>query len=196
MAFQDRYAAAVNSSNLKSADDKGAEGSSVSDTDALGAMALADRSLTEGRLITGPGEFRPIAPSPLSAAIARLLQGDDRAVTRIIGELAEMTFEQSWRIRLKINRHQAKDIATACFAWFRNGTCKACGGHGKTLIKGTKTLSDHDCQPCRGTGRMLFEPQFAPEHRNLARWVASELGRSAGRAFDIAARKIAPTLDL
>jgi hypothetical protein len=195
MAFQDRYAAAVNSSNLKSADKKGAEGT-VSDTDALGAMGLADRALTDGKLITGPGEFRPIAPSPLSAAIARLLQGDDRAVTRIIGELAEMTFEQSWRIRLKINRHQAKDIATACFAWFRNGTCKACGGHGKTLIKGTKTLSDHDCQPCRGTGRMLFEPQFAPEHRNLARWVASELGRSAGRAFDIAARKIAPTLDL
>ena len=196
MAYQDRYARAINSSNLKSASNKGDEGMSYTDTDALGGMGVADRALTEGRLVTGPGTHRPIKPSPLSAAVARLLMGDDRTAHGILDVLGEMAFEHSWKLHVKLTRVQARDMAVACYGWYRYGACKPCGGHGKTLIPGTTALSDHDCQVCKGTGKLLLEPQFRPEQRDLARWVVGELERSAGRAFDVAARKIAPSLDL
>jgi hypothetical protein len=194
--YADRYARAINSANLKNAEVKGDEGQGTIDTDVLGAMGVADRALTQGYVVTGVGKRYPVKPNALAGAIARLLTGDDRATSDILSTLGQMTFEQSWQLKVKVTRVQADDIAKACYAWYRHGTCKPCGGHGKTLIPGTRTLSDHDCQKCRGLGKLPFETQFVPAHRDLARWAVAELGRSAGRAFDVAARKIAPTLDL
>lgn len=196
MPIQDRYASSINSSNLRNGEVKGYEGQSTQDTTLLGAMGLAARALEEGRVVTGPGTFREVKPAPLSAPLARVLAGDHLAVRQVLETLGTMAFEQSWVLKVKIDRVQALDMARACYAWYRHGTCKPCGGHGKTMIPGTKSLSDHDCQPCRGTGKLAFEKAFRHEHRELARWVVAEFDRQAGRAFGIAAQKIAPSLEI
>jgi hypothetical protein len=99
-------------------------------------------------------------------------------------------------MRIKISRPVAHDMACACLAWHRNGRCTACGGHGLTLIPGTKTHSEHECQPCRGSGKVLFDQQFRQDHQQLARWLVSEMERAAGRAGPIAMRSLADDMEL
>jgi hypothetical protein len=179
MALQERYATAVHARNL-AVDSR----TTMSNTDVLAGMALASLDY------------------PLGVALERLFAGDNRAAKEIVRILAEMVFAKSKRLRVKIGRTVAHDLACACLAWHRNGRCPDCGGHGKTLIPGTGKdgvggfLSEHDCQTCRGTGSILFENQFRQEHQELARWLVVEMTREAGRAGPAAMAKIAPKLDL
>lgn len=186
MAITDRYASAVHSSSLKTKAD-----TVMGDTDVLGAMGIADRVLTTGR-----DHDRNVHPAPLAVPLARLFSGDNRAAYEIVRTLAGMAFDQSWVMHIKIGQAQAKDMAKACLAWYRDGVCKPCGGHGETLIPGSKTHSGHNCQACRGTGKIPFESQFRQEHQQLARWLVAEMERECGRAGPIAMAKIAPTLEL
>jgi len=199
MKIADRYAGATRSSNLKAHresefDPDAKQG--FEDVDVLGAYGLADKHLTEGKRSTGPDQWEPVKPSPLSVPLERLFTGDNRAAAEIVRMLSDMAFNRSWPMRVKINRVQCDDMAKACLAWHRDGTCKPCGGHGMTLIPGTPAMSGHECQPCKGTGRIKFEPQFRPEHRELARWLEAEMTRATGRAGTEAMKTIAPTLNL
>jgi hypothetical protein len=99
-------------------------------------------------------------------------------------------------MKVRVTRHVAFDMARACLAWSRNGTCQPCGGHGKTLIPGTRTHSEHDCQECKGTGHLLFEKNFRHEHRDLARWLVVEVEREMGQVWSEAARSLASDMDL
>jgi len=194
--IQDRYASAVHSSNL-GVDAK----THMSDSDTLGAYGIADRVLEDG--VTSTGE--PVTPSPLAVPLERLFAGDNNAVYDIVRQLAETAYEHSFRLRLKIGRTEARDIAEACLAWHRSGTCQSCEGRGYTLIPGTKTLSENECQDCcasyiparwRTPGKLPFERQFRPEWRELARWLVSQMETAAGRAGPEAMRALAPRLDL
>jgi len=96
---------------------------------------------------------------------------------------------------------QAHDLAKVCIAWYREGTCKPCGGHGKLVIKGTVTLGIEDCPKCHGMGRIDFERQIdpdgkSPDLRELGRWMLSEMDRALGRAGPLAMAAIAPRLEL
>lgn len=187
MKINDRYASAVHSSNL------GVDGKTVmSDSDVLGAMGIAGRVLTVGHTSDGT----PVKPVPLAVPLERLFSGDNRAAYEIVRMMGQMAFEHSFAIKVKINRVTATDMAKACLAWHRDGLCKPCGGRGKTLIPGTKTLSERDCPHCRGTGKIPFEQKFRPEHRDLARWLVAEMARAAGHAGPAAMRALAPSLDL
>jgi len=183
----DRYASAVHSSNL-GVDEK----TYMSDTDVLGAFGIADRVLTEGHTSDGT----PVRPCPLAVPLERLFAGDNNAVYEIVRMLADMAWHKARDLKVKLNRSQSTDMARACLAWHRDGTCKPCGGHGKTLIPGTKTHSAHDCQPCRGSGKIMFEQQFRREQRELARWLVAEMARAAGYAGPAAMKALAPQLNL
>lgn len=185
--IQDRYASAVHSSNL-AVDEK----TYMGDSDVLGAYGIADRVLTTGRTSDGQN----VRPCPLAVPLERLFAGDNNAAYDIVRMLAEMAHEHSFKIKVKIKRVQCTDMAKACLAWHRDGTCKPCGGHGKTEIPGTHTLSDHDCPQCRGSGKLPFERQFKPEQRELARWLVAEMARASGYAGPAAMRALASQLEL
>jgi hypothetical protein len=194
--IQDRYATAVHSSDL------GVDGkTTMSDSDTLGAYGIAGRVLEEGMTRDGT----PITPSPLAVPLERLFAGDNNSVYDIVRQLAEMAHGHSFRLKVKISRTQARDIAEACLAWHRNGTCRTCEGRGYALITGTKSLSERECQDCcaghiparwRTPGKLPFERQFRPEWRDLARWLVSQMEAAAGRAGPEAMKALAPRLDL
>lgn len=185
--IQNRYASAVHSSNL-AVDEK----TYMGDSDVLGAMGIADRVLTQG--VTSDGT--PVRPSPVAVPLERLFAGDNRAAYEIVRILATMAHEHSFKLKTKISRVQCADMARACLAWHRDGSCPACEGRGYALIPGTKTLSERDCPECRGSRKMPFERQFRPEWRELARWLVSEMARASGHAGPAAMRALAPQLEL
>lgn len=190
--IQDRYASAVHSSNLV-VDGK----TYMGDSDVLGAAGLADKALTTGWRPTGPdGQGEPVRPSPVAVPLERLFAGDNRAAYEIVRILAEMAHEHSFKLKTKISRVHCADMARACLAWHRDGTCKPCEGRGYQLIPGTKTLSERECPECRGSRKMPFERQFRPEQRELARWLVSEMARASGHAGPAAMRALAPQLEL
>lgn len=161
----DRYSSSINSSNLLSKPT-----TTFSDSDVLGAMGLAGKH------------------NPLAVALARLLAGDNKATADVVGVLANMIWR---RDRSGPNRRDwpvALTIARASLAWYRHGSCKACDGHGYTPIPGVPALSEHECGECRGTGRIEFEAEFRPEHRELARWAAAQIEREQGNAGHAALR--------
>jgi len=190
----DRYATAVHSSNLKHTSElnKREEQGQSGDTDILGAMGIADKRLSSGKNERG----EDCSKHPLAVPLERMFAGDNRAAHDIVRILAELVFTQSWKLRVKIGRVTAHDMACACLAWHRNGTCRACGGHGKTLIPGSKSFSDHDCQVCRGTGKVAFKSQFKQEHRELADWLVAEMEREAGRAGPAAMKALSAGMEM
>lgn len=196
-----RYASAVNAKSLV-VDER----TYASDSDLLAAMGFADRALTTGKRWSRAqaGEHprqENITPSPLAVSLARLFNGDKRAVHATVRIMSQLAYEHSKDVRVKIARHAAFDLARACFAWKQHGTCKSCGGHGYDLIPGAPALSDRPCKPCGGTGKRLLAQDIDPHRRNpdlvdLARWLLNEMERAEAMAFPEAARSLAPKLDL
>jgi hypothetical protein len=184
MRILDRYAAAVRSSCL-TVDER----TVMSDTDVLGAMGLAGRDLERGHDSAG----NPIKPAPLAVALERLFAGDNRASMVIVQLLSDMAWQRARTMDVKLNRLGAADMAKACLAWHRDGVCKACGGHGTLLIRGTKTLGDQKCKKCEGAGRIPFEAEFDdPKQRSLAGWLVAEMQRAQSRAGPRAMDLLAP----
>jgi hypothetical protein len=178
MTFDDRYASAVRSSNLKSKPD-----TLSSDSDVLGAAGLAGKK------------------APLALALARLFSGDNHAVREIVELLEEKVVGKAFRVGVEITRLQAADMGRSVLAWHRDGTCKACGGHGFRLVgdarigQGRASLSEHHCQACKGSRKVLFDRQFALERLDLARWLLAEVEREMAIAGPLAMAKLAPRLD-
>jgi hypothetical protein len=172
MKIIERYASAVRSANLKS-DPR----TTMSDTDVLGAMGLAAKH------------------EPLAAALQRLFCGDNTAAVQIVELLSDDAWKQARAMRVKLNRVQAVDMAKACLAWHRDGTCKPCGGHGVMLIPGTKTLGTQKCKPCLGEGKIPFERQFPAAQRELARWTIAHMEKCQAEAGPAAMRKLRDLMD-
>jgi hypothetical protein len=167
----------------------------------VGAMGLADRRLTDGWVPTGPGEGYTIPKAPLAVAITRLLTGDNTAAHAIVQLMAAMIFERSWKIKVKISRPAAHDLACSVLAFHRNGTCRTCGGHGFELILGTPAHSERHCKACNGAGKLPLEKIVSsngqkPELAEMARWLLSEMEREAGRAAPEAMRALNERLSL
>lgn len=171
MLIQDRYASAIRSSNL-GVDVR----TTYSDTDVLGAFGLAAKE------------------HPLAVALQRLFLGDNKAAREIVALLAGEAWKKARGLGVKFNRVQSEDMARACLAWHRDSSCKACGGHGVLVIKGTKTLGTQDCKVCKGTGKRAFEREFPVDQRDLAGWMVAEMERHQARAGGVAMAKIAPSL--
>lgn len=170
----DRYASAVHSTNLATKPE-----TMYSDSDVLGAAGLAGKR------------------QALAMALQRLLAGDSQATHDVIRTMTEMVWGKASAMHISLKRTQAKDLSQAVLAWYRDGTCKACGGHGYQLIKGTRTIGGHECPACRGTGKIPFDAQFeGAERLLLARWLQSEVEHQQSKAGPAAMAKLAPRLEL
>ncbi len=181
--LKDRYASAVNSSNLKSRPE-----TTYSDTDVLGAMGIADR-----RLSGGEDHF---SRHPLAVPLERLFAGDNAAAGVIVQILGGIIRGKAQSLRIRMSETQATDMARAVLGWFRHPACGACSGHGFKIIPGTTTKGDASCDPCRGTGRVIFEDLYRVEWRELVRWVIAQMERESGMAGPAAMKALAPQLDL
>jgi hypothetical protein len=185
--LDERYRAAVHSGNMTSDPN-----TTRSDSDVVGAFGIADRHLTRGSDARG----NHFPPAPLAVALARLFAGDNTAGHAIVETMAANLWRQARRQDVKMARVQSEDISRAVLAWFRDGTCKPCGGHGYELAPGAPTLSERECAACGGTGKRHLEREFLREHRELARWLVVEMERELGRAVPAAMAALAPRLDL
>lgn len=181
--IQNRYASAVRSSNLKSRPE-----TVQSDADVLGAYGIADRRLAAGT--------DQLERHPLSVPLERLFTGDRTAARQIVEILAGIVRGRANAMRVDVSATQSADMARAIVAWYRNGACRVCGGHGFKVIPGTKTLGDSRCWPCLGTGKIQLELEFREELRELVRWAMARVEREAGRAGPAALKALAPLMNL
>jgi hypothetical protein len=191
--IKERYSAAINSKSLV-VDER----TTFADSDVLGAMGIADRRLTDGWVTTGPEAGYRIPKAPLAATLERLLAGDNRAAREIVATMSDMVWSRAdnERTKPKVTRGAAYDMACACLAWYRHGTCKSCGGHGYELIPGAPTLSDRQCKACEGAGKIPFADQFDRAHVDLARWLLTEMDAALGRAGPAAMQAISQRMEL
>ncbi len=173
MSYTDRYSTAVRSKHLKH------DAEHEVDVDILGAAGMAGKR------------------SPLAMALLRLFVGDNTMAREIVQIMAGMLVGKAWHLqRVELARVEAEDIAGAGLAWHRDGTCKACGGHGFLVIAGTTSIGEHACPHCRGTGRLPFDREFSMERLELARWLLAEVERETAKAGPAAMASLAPRLEL
>lgn len=171
MRFDERYATAVRTANLRS-DEK----TTFSAADVLGAAGIASRK------------------HPLALALLRLFSGDNHASGQILDLLESMLVGKAFRMGRDVDRAAASVMARLALDWFRDSVCKPCGGHGYLRMDGSPTLSDKACGDCSGKGRREFEVLFPPERVDLARWAIAELEREAASAGPAAMAALAPRL--
>lgn len=162
ISLMERYALAINSQNMSN------RSSTVrSDSDILGAMALA------GARISRTNEM---GWSHAGAdALARVMAGDDRAMTSVVDAYAERLLEHSRAKSDSISEPRARAIATACLAWFVKGRCLLCEGRRTELAQDSHKLTSTPCTECGGTGKVSFVknfPSFAYRH---AKWLATQM---------------------
>lgn len=170
--FKDRYASAVNSSNLSVKTE-----TTYSDVDVLTAMGLAARH------------------HPLGAALQRLFV--DGKARECVDLMAKMARDHSFKIKARISPFQSQRLAEKVLAWYRHGVCTECGGTGKEIIIEPKPhLSDQDCRHCYGIGRRPFAPNFTAETLEVATWLRNEVSKHQALAGRAAMEAIAPSLDL
>lgn len=168
--IEDRYASAIHSANLKSS-----EPTTYSDADVLGAVGLASRRQSVA----------------MAACLQRILSGDSRQAGPMVRLMAELAWGKAAALKVKVRRQEADDIARAVLAWYRNGTCKSCGGHGFKLIPGTLTIGESECDVCRGTRKIPFDRHFRGDRLTLARWLLAEVEKCAATAGPAAMAKLA-----
>lgn len=172
MSLKERYASAVNSSNLSVKSE-----TTYSDTDCLAAMGIAARH------------------HPLGAALQRLFV--DGKARECVDLMAKMARDHSFKIKAKLSPFQSQRLAEKVLAWYRHGVCTECGGTGKEIIIEPKPhLSEDNCRHCRGTGRRPFEPNFTLDVLDIAIWLKNEVSKHQALAGKAAMEAIAPSLDL
>jgi hypothetical protein len=181
-SIRDRYASAVNTSNLKS-DPK----TTYSPTDVLGAYGLADRRLANG--------IDHHTKHPLAVPLERLFAGDDTAARDIVLRLTGIIRGKAIALRVDLTQSQTRDMARAILGWFRRPACPKCDGHGFKKIAGTTTIGNMRCRPCDATGRVQLEQLYRVEQRQLVRWVVARMELEAGLAGPAARKAIAPQLN-
>lgn len=183
MKITERYSSAVNSSNLKS-DPK----TVMSDTDTLAAYGIADRRLSQGE-----DQF---SKHPLAVPLERLFAGDNAAAGVIIQILGGIIRHKAKAMRVRMTETQATDMAKAILGWFRKPACPVCNGHGFRLFDSAPSLTNQECFPCNGTGKVPLERLFREEWRELVRWAIAKMELESGMAGPAAMRALAPMLDL
>lgn len=176
--IQNRYAGAVHSGNLRSKPT-----TKMSDSDVLGAAGLASRGRTEMR----DGVLEKHKGVELGVGLQRLFAGDDREGVQLVRLLASMAWVRAKHEGVKLKRVQADDLARTVLAWFRAGTCKACGGHGYKIAsgklgEGRAVISDARCKACRGTRKVNFDRLFSMEQLLIARWLKEQIEREQSAA--------------
>lgn len=159
----DRYARAIRSSNLKSREN------AIVDVDIIGAFGIADRRLTNDQH----------KKHPLAVQLQRMFLGN-KENTEFVEILAGMIRAKAKNMNLSMSHRQAYDMARVLLGWFRNPSCRRCGGHGYYVIHGTTTIGDVRCRPCEGTGKVQIELLYPQKVRDLVRWAVAKVDAESG----------------
>jgi hypothetical protein len=175
-SIQERYSQAIRSANLTCD-----ANTTFSDLDVIGAMAIADRRLSQGRM-----------PRIGSGVISRLLAGDQSSLRDAVLLLSGRVILRADEDGIFLSSLQAADIAKSCIAWLVLGRCGVCGGHGKEWARGAPIASDEPCAACAGSGKPPFIGSFAVAHRDIAKWTVQEMARDLGLCGAEALRALAP----
>lgn len=160
MKFEDRYASAVRSSNLRS------EAKTLnSSIDIIGAAGMAGKR------------------HRLAMALFRLLTSDNREISTVVDLVAQKIITKAYRTGSEIRPLAAHLMASILVSHARDPRCKTCGGHGFMRYIGTPHLDKGmRCMTCNGQGKWILEDSFSPERLQLALWCAAELERELERA--------------
>lgn len=137
----ERYATAINSSNLKM-DTR--DGAPIGDVDLCVAVAWSSARLGRSllRLVSEYG--KPIRLQGMSTTDAILLVGKLKSLRDVQRELA---------IQLKLWGHpQPIDASLSIISWWLVRVCRKCDGRGYEVVPGTARLSAKQCNYCHGTG--------------------------------------------
>ncbi len=162
--FEERYLAAVASSNLRSE-----QKTFYSSSDVLGAAGIASKC------------------QPMAIALIRLFSGDNHAAAEILALLAQKLVSKAHRDGVRMSNRYAVEISAVTLDWFRDGRCKACRG------LGFQGYGEHrPCKACGGARRREFEPMFEADHVEIARWLLTELEREVGVAEPTAMKALKP----
>ena len=184
MTLIDRYASAIRSSDLKNKADP--DDTMSTDADIVAAFGFAGHT----QQYREDGSER--GGRPLAVALTRLFVGDNHAAASITAILAEMALEEARRQNTFVLKPKtAESIARAVLAWYRDGACRACGGHGFELIPGAPAVSDTPCKACRGEKKRPFETEFPHQYRPVANWLLAEVEREQCMAGPEAMKKLA-----
>lgn len=127
-------------------------------------LIRARESSNLGESVDGPGDVDWLRASgavaqrhPLALSLWRLIeQGDRRALhASYDGMLRECPVAVT----------NPAHVVSSVLLWMLSPRCPVCRGRGKSIIPGTPTLSDHDCEACGGTGDRA--PEWGPHEREL-----------------------------
>lgn len=174
MRIVDRYDSAIRTSDLRlkaNPDD-----TIIEHSDVLGAFGFAGH---KGRYRDDGSER---SNSPLAVALTRLLSGDNHAAADIVEILADQAQGKARYAKVIVSRTVAVDMGRAVLAWYRNGACRACNGHGYDLIPGAPAISGNLCQACDGTRKVPFGLEFSEPVRVVAFWLLAEVEREQSKA--------------
>jgi len=173
MRFDDHYARAVRTKNLRSRPE-----TLRSSADIVGAAGLAAQK------------------QALAMALLRFFTGDNRESKEIVAIMADMAWGKAHSEKVKLYRTQAESMAQTVFDWMRDPACRTCKGLQFKLMESKPVLSTHRCPKCKGSGKRPLESLFALERRLIARWLLATLEQELAKAGPAAMAKLAPRLEL
>lgn len=151
MKITERYATAINATNLASAPN-----TTYSQSDVIAAHGFAARRF------------------PLGVALQRFFV--DGKARECIQLMADMARDRSHKVRTRLTPVQSTKVAQKVLAWYRHGVCDECGGVGKQIIIEPRPhLSDVDCQSCNGSGKRPFNKSFNSDTLEVAEWLRNEV---------------------
>ena len=129
MRFDDHYARAVRTKNLRSRPE-----TLRSSADIVGAAGLAAQK------------------QALAMALLRFFTGDNRESKQIVAIMADMAWGKAHSEKVKLYRTQAESMAQTVFDWMRDPACRTCKGLQFKLMESKPVLSTHRCPKCKGKG--------------------------------------------
>lgn len=169
MKFQDRYAGALRTKDLRSN-----ASSTHSASDVVGAAGLTAREY------------------PASIELLRFFAGDNRGAPKVVSYLADVISGRAYRTGAQMTRVEAEDMARSILAWYRDGRCPACSGRGFGAIEGAPMLSGKACPACHGARRVAFEGAFDAGRLELATWLRARVERELALGAADAKRRLGP----
>lgn len=173
MKLLNRYATAIHSDDLTSSPK-----TKWSDSDVLGAAGFAAKA------------------HPLSAALYRVILGDNRAVEDAVRLLSGSAISAMWyRRKLRVSQEKARHGAMIVIAWYRNNTCRPCDGTGYAKERDAP-VRINICSSCNGTGKTRLDTLVPDSMAEIVDWMAAEVDRRQHEFGPAAMASLANKLDL
>lgn len=167
-------------------------------------LRLSDHATGAGDIVAAAGMAAVDAPVPM--ALLRLFESpfnSPEAVQSLTVELAKHLCDKAERenFRPRMKWQRAVMLSGIVLGWYRDSTCRVCGGHGFKVVtgelgEGRAVVGDVPCDECGGSGKRPFDEMFGIEDLYLTRWLVCEMDSMLATAAGELMRRLAPRLEL